>query len=76
MSWEVEKTVRPFGSPGLFWTEKSITQGRPSEIGIIKNYPTEKRMAAIISNLTKMALTMRKNKKFKVSIHYRNPTES
>ena len=43
-----KKTVRLFGSPGSFWTEKSITLGRPSEIGIIKNYPTEKRMTAII----------------------------
>ena len=57
-----KKTVRSYGSPGSFWTEKSIALGRP-EIGIIKNYPTEKRMTAIISNLTKMALTMCKNKR-------------
>ena len=35
--------------------EKSIAPGRPSEIGFIENYPTNKRMTAIIPNLTKMA---------------------
>ena len=35
--------------------EKSIAPGRPSEIGVIKNYPTNKRMTAIIPYLTKMA---------------------
>ena len=35
--------------------EKSIAPGRPSEIGVIKNHPTNNRMTAIIPNLTKMA---------------------
>ena len=62
--------MRSFGSLGSFWTEKSITPGRPSEIGIIKNYPTEKRMTAIISNLTNMALTMCKNKRVQATSSY------
>ena len=65
-----KKTVGSFGSPGSFWTEKSIAPGRPSEIGIIKNYPTEKRMTAIISNLTNMALTMCKNKRVQATSSY------
>ena len=53
------KPISLFGSQGWFGMEKSIAPGRLSEIGVIKNYPTNNRITAIIPNLTGSLPTFR-----------------